>query len=266
MIRSAILFAFLAFLVACGNDHPTTNDQHHPVDITHTQLIEMKGPCDTANQILNCAQVRLKFPEIGNGDHLLRQPLQKWVDNFLLGILDGGLPAEEVIGSPSKNEMVGRFIEMQQQIATEMPELMAWYTAEVTDTVLLNDGRWLSVALYGYTNTGGAHPNSYCAAATFDTATGKELGLSEVISDPEALKAIAEKHYRRANPEAFADGFDFGPEWPFELPSAFCLTADGLYLSYMPYEVAPYSMGAVEFVIPFSELNEMALIDWQQPL
>ncbi len=41
----------------------------------------------------------------------------------------------------------------------------------------------------------------------------------------------------------------------------FWLSNDGIHYSYNQYEIAPYSMGVIDVVVPFSELEDIILSD-----
>ena len=48
-------------------------------------------------------------------------------------------------------------------------------------------------------------------------------------------------------------------EGTFQLPKNIGYSEDGIILLYNTYEIAPYSTGIIEFVIPFEEVNSLLI-------
>ena len=117
-----------------------------------------------------------------------------------------------------------------------MPDAPANYTVEVNDTVLLNDGKHLTLRLNGYNFMGGAHPNATSAVATWEATTGKLVKLEDLVTDLPALQKLAEQKFREAKADAFKEGFEFTPDWPFKLADNTGLTDKGIFFCYVPYE------------------------------
>lgn len=247
---------------ACSNEQ-AAEETPQPVEVISKSLEKQSGDCDEPTPESKCAEVKFSYPAIDDDKHPLKEPVEMWAYSFMASLLDPTAPAEEIPDDQSLQHLIDDFFSMHKELVEEFPEAPAWYTVESSDTVLLNDGKVLSLAMSGYSYTGGAHPNYILAAASFDAQTGRRIELSDVVSDLDALAKIAEQYYREEKAEAFEEGFDFDPDWPFVLPSASALTAEGIYMAYMPYEVAPYAVGSAEFVIPFSEIKDLLKPAWQ---
>jgi len=50
--------------------------------------------------------------------------------------------------------------------------------------------------------------------------------------------------------------------WPFQPAQNIALTDQGLLVKYNPYEVAPYSFGQPELLLPYSELRGILRPDY----
>ena len=257
-----ILPIVLLFVFACRNDQPT-GETPPPVPVVSSSLVKQSGDCTDPAPASKCAEVRFSFPVVTDAQHPLKKPVEQWAYSFLAGLLDPTAPAEEILDDQSLQNLINDFFAMHEELVADFPEAPAWYTVESKDSVLLNDGRLLSLRMSGYSYTGGAHPNFILAAVSFDAQTGRRIDLSDLVTDLDALAKVAEQFYRREKAEIFEEGFDFDPEWPFVLPAAAAITAEGIYMGYMPYEVAPYAVGSAEFVIPFSEINDLLKPGWQ---
>lgn len=94
--------------------------------------------------------------------------------------------------------------------------------------------------------TGGAHGMTWVNVGTLDRKTGKRLTLDDVF--PKAEHKALEEELRRKAIEALGSKKSF--IFDTMLTENFCLMEDGWHFVYSPYEIAPYSAGVVEVVIP----------------
>lgn len=124
--------------------------------------------------------------------------------------------------------------------------------------VISNEKDILCISLSFYANTGGAHPNGVYYYYNFNTQTGDIISLKEILM-PEKMDdliEIAEKKFVEANGGIKETGW-FYDDAQFKLTTNFSITKGGLLFVYQQYEAGPYAMGMPQFVIPFSELNEI---------
>ena len=149
---------------------------------------------------------------------------------------------------------------------------------ENTDTtlVLLNRGGVFSVAYQTYEYSGGAHGGESVTYRNFETATGKQLTLTDLFQPNYTveLTKIAERYFRKQfvvgvmnekeNAKLGELGFWFDSNMNadesvrFALNDNFCLTREGLRFTYNQYEITAYAVGMPEFCIPYSELRTLA--------
>jgi len=108
--------------------------------------------------------------------------------------------------------------------------------------------------------TGAAHGLTATQFLNWDNARARVLGLSDI------LRAGAHDDYVAALRRAHAEWFKTRPEmqddpetalrmWPFQPSSNFALTDAGLVVKYNSYEIAPYSSGQPELLIPYADLK-----------
>lgn len=132
-------------------------------------------------------------------------------------------------------------------------------------SVLRNDGRVLTLAYNESSYTGGAHgmysERTYC----FDPATGEQLTLDNISSDPQGLRAflnakLVELAQKDADIQERTQGF-IDPD-AMETTLAALLRDGSWYLDYDGmvvfsdlYEISSYAAGIVSFRIPYSELK-----------
>jgi hypothetical protein len=231
--------------------------------VLKTMTIEQKnGPdCDKPDTLIqNCAHVKFRYPQLTTGSDSLRQAVDNWAREFMTSWV--GM-SEEPDNLPPLEEAIASFFNMQQEQAKEMPDVPTYFVAETTDTVLLNDGKYLSLKMDGYSFAGGAHPNAGAAVATWDVATAQTITLDQLVTNLDSLQAIAEQKFRQTRAELFKPeqeggfGFQFDETFPFKLADNTGLVKDGIYFIYVPYEVGPWAIGATEFVVPFAEIQSI---------
>ncbi len=224
-----------------------------PLALESLKIERKNGPdCDKPDTLIfNCAHVNFNYPALKDGSDSLRQAVNAWAHEFMTSWVS---MAEEPDNQPPLEDAINSFFNMHTEQVKEMPDGPAYYEAETTDTVLLNDGKYLTLKLDGYSYTGGAHPNASAAVATWDVAAAKKITPDMLVTDLNALQLLAEKKFREQQADAFANGFNFDETSPFKLADNIGLLKDGLYFCYVPYEVGSYAMGFTEFVLPFSEI------------
>ncbi|NYT60970.1 DUF3298 domain-containing protein [Alcaligenaceae bacterium] len=108
--------------------------------------------------------------------------------------------------------------------------------------------------------TGGAHGISATQFLNWDNATGKVLGLDHVLEPGKQaayVAALQEVHsqWLAKNPDAQQDPATYNRIWPFQPSNNFGFTDQGLMVKYDSYEIAPYSSGQPELLIPYASLR-----------
>ena len=258
----ALFFAFAILLAsACNNDKPQA-ETAQPVALETLTIEKKEGPdCDKPDSLrLNCVEVSFRYPSVKDANSPLKAIVEAWSKDFMTSLV---AYADEPDNMPLLDDAIQSFIDMHDEMVAEIPDGPAYYIAETWDTVLLNNGKRLTLKIDGYNYAGGAHGNSAAAVATWDVATGKQVYLEDLITDMDALRARTEKKFREAKTEIFKPeseggwGFNFDETFPFKIADNTGLTENGIYFCYVPYEVGPYAMGSTEFVLPFDEIKDL---------
>jgi len=126
----------------------------------------------------------------------------------------------------------------------EDSEYFSEFESTVTPYVRRADTVVTSILYYGYQYTGGAHGNYYYYGKNYDTQTGKELTLSDVVSNKEKLaEAVSEqlkKHWSDADLNESVDIFEFLSD---ETTVSWTLDYNGITIYFMPYSIASYASG-----------------------
>ena len=120
--------------------------------------------------------------------------------------------------------------------------------------------RTVSYIFTEYTDTLGAHGNTFFRTFTFDTKTGQELSIGDLFtpgSDYLAKLSSLSRSYLAQNLGQFADTqmVDAGTRAVEKSFQNFFLDNGTLAILFAPYDVAPYAAGPQTVRIPVSELS-----------
>lgn len=144
-----------------------------------------------------------------------------------------------------------------------------WKTAAPRDEVMLAAktryrNRYLTVIELnsGQYFTGAAHGITATQFLNWDNASGRVLGMDQLLTSgahPRYVQALERAHERwlQNRPEAQEDIQSWRRYWPFQPTDNVALTDQGLVAKYDSYQIAPYSSGQPELLIPYSELTDI---------
>lgn len=141
----------------------------------------------------------------------------------------------------------------REDFAESGPEYFYGYTSkneylvQRADSVVLSArGEWNSYA-------GGAHPNYGTGGYNYDSQTGKELLLSDVVTDVSAIPEIVSEILIARNPmEPFGDLKGTLSEYKEE-QFAWTIDYQSITFYFSPYEIAAYASGLLTATIFFDE-------------
>ncbi|RTZ47973.1 DUF3298 domain-containing protein [Candidimonas sp. SYP-B2681] len=250
-LRLALIAGSFAVLAACASG-PSDNISLIPAEIAEqtskeglfTQAIkwEHKKPGCTGD----CPTLKLDsviFPGIERLTQLVDHALA-----VMTGVGNSGLPPYDTVA------------EYEQYF---------WKTAAPRDSVLLaaktryRNKNLTVVELNTWQYfTGSAHGISATQFLNWDNAAGKVLGLANVLQPGKndayvaALRSV-HSQWLAANPDAQRDPQAYARVWPFQVSNNFGFSDQGLIVKYDSYQLAPYSSGQPELLIPYSALQDV---------
>ena len=110
---------------------------------------------------------------------------------------------------------------------------------------------------YRYSN--GVHGSYFLMGVNIDTATGKELKLSDVMNvSPKLTEAIVEELRRNYHPDTFFEGFEKTvAEEISEENIVWVLEAQGITFYFNQYNIAPYASGILTATFLFDERPDL---------
>ena len=131
--------------------------------------------------------------------------------------------------------------------------------------VTLNRNNMLSITTHDYSNTLGAHPNTFEESRTFQMILEKELSLLDILDcDQDKVDSIVENAFNEAinNYPFELDIDDVKKNLRNELHNvSYYLTDDSLIMYFNPYQIGPYAMGTIAAEIPYTGPDGIVKID-----
>jgi hypothetical protein len=151
---------------------------------------------------------------------------------------------------------------LRPETTDETPSYALRYESQQAAYVLWNQAPLLSLALYNYSYTGGAHGSYGTIVASYNTRTGQRLRFADVFR-PAAetqLSTILDRAVRRTLRIPANEALDqtlFVKKMP--VTHNFYLTSGGAVFVYTPYEIASYAQGEIHVFVPMKELQPVLL-------
>lgn len=136
------------------------------------------------------------------------------------------------------------------------------YSLGQTITTARIDEQIVSLLDTTYQYAGGTHQSNYYEGVNFDTKTGKELSLEDVIVNMESFQSKAAEHIISCLKENYAEGLymDYASSveaiWEDAKQPAWYFDANGLVIILQEYEVGPYAMGAPEIHFSYADYKQ----------
>ncbi|MFM9952209.1 MAG: DUF3298 domain-containing protein [Saprospiraceae bacterium] len=259
IIQSAFLFTCILIAGACNQNNP---EQTEKMEVSagpmtfESQNFKKQSP-NCKSDTVSCATVQASYYLAMGGTDSVRQAINDTLMHFLKASLAVYAVKDKEFRIPL-DEVADRFIGHYESLRKDNPAYDIPWEVETTSSILFQSPKLITLKYATYSNTGGAHPNSFTTLLVLDKMTGFKLDLRDFINSIPRLETIAEKHFRRAHglsaKQSLDDaGFFWGES--FALPENFALLDSGLYFYYNNYDVARYVVGPTEFTIPFSELE-----------
>lgn len=257
--------ALVAILLcaACGlQSTDVAVDDTEPVDggavrFDLTEISAESGDC--AESAARCARVEVRSLETaGGGTGIVRGNIDLFLTHDLISRMRGYVPEEVGNGLADIERLAGAFLAEHRGFVADFPDAAAEWYVEITATSVFNTPDVATIVIAETAYTGGAHPNARLRLVSFDVATGGLLGVEDLTTEIAALTALVERRLRAdrglgAGDDLEAAGFLLSEEG-FTLPDNLGVVADGLLFHWDAYEIAPYSMGAIDVLVPAGEL------------
>jgi hypothetical protein len=188
--------------------------------------------------------------------------------DFVRAYIKKSLNAEDVpedIGAvflKTKKTVFSDYLEANKDLKDDELKATMDYDEEEEDNLMIafQSPKLLTLAMYVFSYTGGAHGNYGTSFSSIDLVNNRVLVLDDVITESgkAVLSGLLEKNYRKQYHVSPTDSLTEGGllENKIEPNQNFYVTAKGIGFNYVPYEIASYLMGEINIFIPFEELKE----------
>ena len=253
--RVAILGVILSCACVSGPESDTVPELQ---TLTFEMMTKKKTVDDCVAGAEGCAYIRLDYPfiveaPIGTAVEAVGQTVQA----FLLR------PLEEDEAGTTVTALMDQFTFDFMSFKKEFPDSAQFWFLGRKALVHYNAADVVSLSFTERSYMGGAHGIESIHFANLDPRSGAAITLADLLEpgSEDKLESIIEARFRAVREieegVSLADaGFTF-ENGEFELPDNFAIGEDALTFYYNPYEIAPYSMGATELVIPFEAIAEL---------
>jgi hypothetical protein len=161
------------------------------------------------------------------------------------------------------------FIDENKDFATERyledSEYFSEFESTITPYVRRADTVVTSILYYGYEYTGGAHGNYYYYGKNYDTMSGMELTLADVINDKEKLtEAVYEQLDKHWSDADLNESVDIAELLGDETTVSWTLDYNGITIYFMPYSLASYASGAQIVTVSNEEYPDVLKAEYKK--
>lgn len=200
----------------------------------------------------NSAIVEINIPK-AQGNTILSKAINSTLEKHIANILNF---SEEDSDTIQLSEAIKQFEAAYNSFKSDYEENALVWEAVFDAELIYQSEEVISIAINGYTNTGGAHGNMNITLYNFEVASGNILNHDGLIEDMDAFKEVVERHFLKeikASDENISEDYFFDDG--FHLPANIGFTEEGVLILYNVYEIGSYAQGITEFTIPFEEVN-----------
>lgn len=252
-----VCFLFLSIIaLSCKNGKQPENQRDNAPLVFEERIFNMESStCKTDST--RCAYVEITYPVAIQGNPETMSAINDTIMKYIRQSVGIFAESPEDVPASLEDAAAGFIGEYEAFMASE-PEFATGWAVETNGKILYQSPEIASIEIATYSYAGGAHPNTYVSLLNFESTTGKKLELTDLVTDIEKLKPLAESKFREARElSPTADLSEEGYFWGegFALPANVAVTNEGLYFYYNPYEAAAYALGPTDFVISYEELK-----------
>lgn len=283
-----------AALAGCGNDTTASTDQATAADQEQSENATAETQTDGSQTDANIEQAATSAPLIQMENQQKdwhSEDDTKWLMHAETQKLQVEIPGNDAAAqkindwSSAKAEEVWESGEKMSAEAAdyikESAEYATDYQKDYTDSycfsrflsnsVMRADAQVISLESLDNWYMGAAHGEYYYYGTTFDTETGEELEIQDIVSDMGAFRRQATTDITKYLQENYGDllfeGYQDVVEhiWEGGASFNFYLNESGIMVIFNPYDVGPFALGAVTVPLPYSEYASFLNPDYTTP-
>jgi hypothetical protein len=258
MKRTGFLFLLIIIFVSCNRTTEKNSAAKTKRNVSIREVIdyEMKDILvkDTSckKDVVKCAHVRVEYPEFYGNNSAIPNRLTHDLITYLMYDNDLGTSRSGDLKLVAK-DFITDYGNFKKSFPTSN---LVWYF-KLKSYPLYEHDSILCFAFESDLYRGGAHDLTGKYFITVNRYSGKKIVPLTLVSNRDAFKEASEKIFRlkkgiKPDEDLNGAGFNFSGG-KFKLPSNIGVCDSGFVLRYNVYEIAPFSEGPTEFVVPFSK-------------
>lgn len=255
-----VLFLLIILIFSCHKKEDVNKDSHLKLETSELKF-ENKSFVRSYNDCVpnteNCTYILFEYTIVSEGP--FKDEINNTIVDEIIRTSQDFLNTEEI---KTIDNICETFLKNYSSFKKANPKIEYFWMMEVRGK---NENYNPKILCYSISNVnfmGGAHPNTKFRYLNFDRRTGKLLTLNDIftVGFENKLNSILDKLIRKnyfiKEDDDLREKIGLY-ENKIEFNNNFAITKNGLKFYYNPYEIAPYSVGFLEIIIPYSELEEI---------
>ena len=168
---------------------------------------------------------------------------------------------EEVPKDIPLDDAIQKFNKEYSSFKEGFPSSEQRWNASIEGEVIYQSPQIITIAMNTYLDTGGAHGNDNITFLNFNAKTGEIFTNEDLLEINDELIDLAKTYFEKEASDLgkSMDDYFFGE--PFHLPANIGFSDEGIVFLYNVYEIASFTDGYTEFVIPFEELSSFLKLE-----
>ena len=258
-----LTLVLLLSLTACGGKNPDPSPENNENDPVQEEPTPENTPENEPEPVFAVVPLQIMkgaawFEEYD--DNYNQLCLAEWED---IALIDDYPELSAALFELNNDQSAGAYSFVQEWLPDARdfleasPDFFGGFTNQSTYTVQRADSLILSLREDFSSYTGGVHGNYGVVSWNFDTASGTQLELADVLTDTDGLDEILTEKIRLK--------YDFEPFDSLDemlmdyTPEDYTWTLDyqGITFYFSPYEIASYAAGLLTATIWFDEMPEL---------
>ena len=282
-----------AALAGCGNDTTASTDQNTAADQEQSENATDKTQTDGSQTDANIEQAATGAPLIqmeNQQKDWYSDDGSKWLMHAETQQLQVEIPGNDAAAqkindwseadastfwenAEKTSEYAENDLESMSTVSgmEDLGTYSYYYSSFQSYNVMRADSQVISLRSYNNDYTGGIHGDYAYYGTTFDTMTGEELKIQDIVADMPSFRHQATKDIDKYLQENYSDGLfeDYQDTveqiWEGEDGFNWYLNESGIMVIFNPYVVGPYAMGAVTVPLPYSSYASYLNPDYTTP-
>lgn len=258
LLSIILVFGTFSCIFNKPEEYKSEKSSSEILEFSKTNFEKKFGDCSYPDSL--CYQLNIQNIEVKGGPDEVRNSINNELNSYIVTTL-GSFLSDDSQSYQDINQYVEALIQDYKKISIELEDFNQDWNISIDTEVKNKDDEIISILSSVESYLGGAHGNHWNDFLNFDARNGKVITWKDIITDEIKFLKIAEAKFRSErklspNTDLEREGYFFHGG-VFKLPENIGFSEQGAILIYNPYEVAPYSMGSIEFIIPWEEIRSI---------